>query len=82
MAEETIQRFGIEGADPLLLAGVNDANLVELGRTLGVRATLRGDTLALSGPADQVDRGRVVVQALRAHIHAPVLTLPGTSDSR
>ena len=74
MAEETIQRFGIEGADPLLLAGVNDANLVELGRTLGVRATLRGDTLALSGPADQVDRGRVVVQALidLARIGEPV----------
>ena len=64
MAEETIQRFGIEGADPLLLAGVNDANLVELGRALGVRATLRGDTLAISGPGEQVDRGGVVVQAL------------------
>ncbi len=64
MADETIQRFGIEGADPLLLAGVNDANLVELGRTLGVRAALRGDTLTVSGPGEQVDRAGSVVQAL------------------
>ncbi len=64
MADETIQRFGIEGADPLILAGVNDANLVELGRTLGVRAALRGDTLTVSGPGEQVDRAGAVVQAL------------------
>ncbi|MDX2060970.1 MAG: PhoH family protein, partial [Gemmatimonadales bacterium] len=64
MADETIQRFGIEGADPLLLAGVNDANLVELGRVLGVRAALRGDTLMVSGPGEQVDRAGTVIQAL------------------
>ncbi|MGE0440953.1 MAG: PhoH family protein [Gemmatimonadales bacterium] len=64
MTEETIQRFGTEGADPLLLAGVNDANLVELGRSLGVRATLRGDTLTLTGPGEQVDRAGGVVQSL------------------
>ncbi|MEZ4455514.1 MAG: PhoH family protein [Gemmatimonadales bacterium] len=64
MPEETIQRFGTEGADPLLLAGVNDTNLVELGRSLGVRATLRGDTLTLTGPGEQVDRAGVVVQSL------------------
>jgi len=64
VTEETIQRFGIEGADPLLLAGVNDANLVELGRVLGIRATMRGDTLAVSGPGEQVDRATAVVQGL------------------
>ncbi|MSR02002.1 MAG: PhoH family protein [Gemmatimonadetes bacterium] len=58
------QRFGVEGADPLLLAGINDANLVELGRVLGVRATLRGDTLAVSGPGEQVDRASPIVQGL------------------
>ncbi len=64
MSEETTQRFGIEGADPLMLAGVNDANLVELGRVLGIRATMRGDTLAVSGPGEQVDRAAAVVQGL------------------
>ena len=64
MADEAIQKFGIEGADPLLLAGVNDANLVELGRALGIRAALRGDTLTLSGPGEQVDRAGGIVQGL------------------
>ena len=64
MAEETIQRFGIEGADPLLLAGVNDVNLVELGRAFGIRATMRGDTLTVSGPGEQVDRASAPVQGL------------------
>ncbi len=64
MSEEMTQRFGVEGADPLLLAGINDANLVELGRVLGVRATLRGDTLAVSGPGEQVDRASPIVQGL------------------
>jgi phosphate starvation-inducible PhoH-like protein len=40
----------------LTLAGVNDANLLELSRLCGVRVTLRGDTLAISGPRDLVDR--------------------------
>ncbi len=64
MSEDLTQRFGVEGADALLLAGINDANLVELGRVLGVRATLRGDTLAVSGPGEQVDRAAPIVQAL------------------
>ncbi len=64
MSEEMTQRFGVEGADSLLLAGINDANLVELGRVLGVRATLRGDTLAVSGPGEQVDRAGPIVQGL------------------
>ena len=64
MAEESSQRFGIEGADPLLLAGINDVNLVELGRAFGIRATMRGDTLTVSGPGEQVDRASTVVQGL------------------
>ncbi|MHB1328604.1 MAG: PhoH family protein [Gemmatimonadales bacterium] len=64
MADETVQRFSTEGADPLLLAGVNDANLVELGRMLGVRAALRGDVLTVSGPAEQVERAGAVIQGL------------------
>ena len=55
----TIQhRLSTEGADPLLLAGVNDANLVELQRATGVRATLRGDTLTLGGIARAGRAGR------------------------
>ncbi len=64
MADETVQRFGIEGADPLLLAGVNDVNLVELGRAFGIRATMRGDTLTVAGPGEQVDRASAPVQGL------------------
>ena len=64
MPEDTLQRLAIEGADPLLLAGVNDANLDELGRALGVRAAMRGETLTLSGPGDAVDRAVPIVQGL------------------
>jgi phosphate starvation-inducible PhoH-like protein len=49
-------RLSAEGADMLTLAGVNDANLLELSRLCGVRVTLRGDTLSITGPRDLVDR--------------------------
>ncbi|HTO73611.1 MAG TPA: PhoH family protein, partial [Gemmatimonadales bacterium] len=64
MAEEITSRVSTEGADPLLLAGINDANMVELERICGVRASLRGDTLSLSGPSDRVERAIGVVQSL------------------
>jgi len=64
MGEDTTQRVSIEGADPLLLAGVNDANMMELERATGARVSLRGDTLTLSGTAEQVDRAAGVVQGL------------------
>jgi phosphate starvation-inducible PhoH-like protein len=64
VAEETSVRLGTEGADPLLLGGVNDINLQELERALGVRVALRGDQLTVSGPADQVDRAATVAQGL------------------
>ncbi len=41
----------------LTLAGVNDGNLVELSRLLGVKVTLRGDTMTISGPPELVERG-------------------------
>jgi phosphate starvation-inducible PhoH-like protein len=53
-----------EGADPLLFAGVNDANLQELQRTLGVRITFRGDAVTVSGPAEQLERALPIVQGL------------------
>ena len=64
MADELTHRLSTEGADPLLLTGVNDANLLELERALGLRVSLRGDALALSGSAEQVERGTPVVQGL------------------
>jgi phosphate starvation-inducible PhoH-like protein len=54
--ENVTQKISTEGADPLTLAGVNDANLVELARLGGVKVALRGDTLTVSGPKDFVDR--------------------------
>ena len=56
MADDITTRLSTEGADPLLLGGINDANLVELERLLEVRASLRGDTLSLIGTSDRVER--------------------------
>ncbi|MCA9736366.1 MAG: PhoH family protein [Gemmatimonadota bacterium] len=48
-------RLDAEGADPLLLAGVSDANLQELARRFGVRVVFRGTYLVLSGPLEAVE---------------------------
>jgi len=61
---DVTHRLSTEGADPLLLGGVNDVNLLELQRALGVRATLRGDVLTLGGTAEQVERATPVAQGL------------------
>jgi len=61
---DVIQRLSVEGVDPLALAGVNDANLLELSKRLGVRVSLRGDNLSLAGSAEAVERALPVVQAL------------------
>ena len=55
-------RLDAEGVDPLLLAGVNDRNMQELGRIFGVRVVLRGDHLILSGELPAVERAVPVVQ--------------------
>jgi phosphate starvation-inducible PhoH-like protein len=59
-----IRRLNVEGADPLALAGVNDANLAELAKGTGVRVGLRGDVLSLTGPSEQVDRAADVAQRM------------------
>jgi phosphate starvation-inducible PhoH-like protein len=64
MTDEIQHRLSTEGADPILLTGVNDANLIELQRATGVRATLRGDTLLLGGNLEQVERANSVVQGM------------------
>jgi phosphate starvation-inducible PhoH-like protein len=61
---DVIQRLSVEGVDPLALAGVNDSNLLELSKRLGVRVSLRGDNLSLAGSAEAVERALPVVQAL------------------
>jgi phosphate starvation-inducible protein PhoH and related proteins len=62
--EQTTHRLNTEGADLLTLAGVNDANLIELQRQTGVRVTLRGDTLTLVGSSDGVERATSVAQRM------------------
>jgi len=49
-------RVSVEGADLLLLAGVNDANLTELSRITGARIALRGDALVLTGDPETLAR--------------------------
>jgi len=61
---DVIHRLSAEGVDPLALAGVNDGNLLELSKRLGIRVSLRGDSLSLAGPAEAVERATPVVQAL------------------
>jgi phosphate starvation-inducible protein PhoH and related proteins len=64
MSDDITHRLSTEGVDPLSLAGVNDGNLVELAKRLGVRVSLRGDTLTLQGAAGAVERAAQVAQAL------------------
>jgi phosphate starvation-inducible protein PhoH and related proteins len=73
--ESTIiqHRLPSEGADYLLLAGVNDANLQELARQTECRVILRGDYLILSGELVDVEQAIPVAQQLidMARLHTP-----------
>jgi len=60
----TTQRLDTGGADLLTLAGVNDANLAELARQTGLKVTLRGDALVLTGPASSVTQGMPLAQRM------------------
>ncbi len=62
--ESAQQRLSTEGADLLTLAGVNDANLVELARIGSVKVALRGEGMLLSGPADAVARAAGIGQRM------------------
>jgi phosphate starvation-inducible PhoH-like protein len=64
LPDEIQHKLSTEGADPLLLAGVNDANLLALERALGVRVSLRGDAITVGGSFEQVERATGVVQAM------------------
>jgi phosphate starvation-inducible PhoH-like protein len=60
----TTQKISTEGADLLMLAGVNDANLIELSKQFGVQVTLRGDKLSLVGGVEAVERALPVAQKM------------------
>ncbi len=64
LPEDVVHRLSVEGADLLVLAGVNDANLQELARGAGVRVSLRGDQLSLAGPLEAVERAVPVAQGM------------------
>jgi phosphate starvation-inducible PhoH-like protein len=64
MPGENRHQISAEGADPLLLAGVNDINFVELQRALGIRVSQRGDLLTLTGTIEQIERAVPVVQGM------------------
>ncbi len=66
-------RLDTEGADQLLLAGVNDSNIQELARLFEIRVVLRGDQLVLSGEVDRLEQAVPVIQHLieLARLRAP-----------
>ena len=65
MSDESVTRkLNTEGADLLTLAGVNDTNLIELARIGGVKVSLRGETMTLTGPEDLIDRAQAIGQRM------------------
>jgi phosphate starvation-inducible protein PhoH and related proteins len=62
--DSIVHKLNTEGADLLTLAGVNDANLIELARVTGAKVSLRGDTMTLSGPLTQVERAADVARRM------------------
>ena len=65
MTDDTVtHRLSTEGVDLLTLAGVNDANLIELSRLTGARVSLRGDALTMAGPVEIVERAAVLAQRM------------------
>jgi phosphate starvation-inducible PhoH-like protein len=64
MTERVTHRISIEGADPLALAGVNDANLVALEDGTGARTTLRGEQLTIVGELEAVEHATRISAAM------------------
>ncbi len=65
-ADTTIveHRLDAEGVDPLMLTGVNDANMQEVSRLFAVRLVLRGDHVIVSGGLAAVEGAVPVIQHL------------------
>lgn len=66
-------RLETEGADPLLLSGVNEANLARLGSLFAVKVVFRGDYLILSGSLEAVEGATPVARHMieLARMRAP-----------
>lgn len=64
--ETTTVRVNIEGVDQMLLAGVNDGNLVELARSTGARVALRGDAISITGDTENVTKAEAIANAMVA----------------
>ncbi|MFN8572547.1 MAG: PhoH family protein [Gemmatimonadaceae bacterium] len=64
VADDVTHRLNAEGVDPLVLAGVHDANLLELGRQTGTRVAMRGDVLSIVGPQEAVERAAALGQRM------------------
>ncbi|MGQ0712953.1 MAG: PhoH family protein [Gemmatimonadaceae bacterium] len=64
MSDDVAHRLSTEGVDLLTLAGVNDANLIELSRLTGAKVSLRGDALTMSGPVEIVERAASLAQRM------------------
>ncbi len=60
MTDDVTHRVRADGADPLVLTGVNDSNLVALEQATGVRASFRGDHVTLAGALQTVERAAAV----------------------
>ena len=48
-------KLDTEGADPLMLAGVNDRNMHEVSKLFSVRVVLRGNHLVLTADHNAAD---------------------------
>ncbi len=64
MSDSVTHRLSAEGADPLTLVGVNDANLLDLERATVVRVSLRGDQFTLAGSVESVERATWIASAM------------------
>lgn len=64
MSDDVTHRLSAEGADLVLLTGVNDANLLALEKATGVKALLRGDQVLLAGELRAVERATRVASAM------------------
>jgi phosphate starvation-inducible protein PhoH and related proteins len=62
--DSVTHRLSTEGVDLLTLAGVNDANLIELSRLTGAKISLRGDAMTVNGPVEIVERAASLAQRM------------------
>lgn len=72
----TTVRVPIEGVDQLVLAGVGDANLVELARISSTRVALRGDALTLTGEPDAAMRGEAIALGMIGSVRDGTVLTP------